>query len=327
METEKKKPEDNNSLKTTLGTLELASPLLTASGTSGSGNELDVLEQSRDIIDSLGAFVTKGVTLNARPGNPEIRVIETRSGLLNSIGLQNKGVKHFMEENLPALLNYKLPVIVNISAESVEEFGKLAAAICEHDKDRKIAGLEINVSCPNVKQGGLAFGINPKAVERIVKSVKKNAPKGVLILTKLTPNITDITAPARAAIAGGSDALSMINTLKGVAINVKTRKPYFANVVAGLSGPAIKPVGVSMVYECFGKIPECRAKKVPIVGIGGISTWQDAVEYILAGASAVGVGTAWFVYPEVFPQIHKGLSNFLKDNDLTLSRLIGMAHS
>ena len=318
--------ETNDILKTNLGALELRSPLLTASGTSGSGNEIDVLEKSRDIIDSLGAFVTKGVTLNARSGNPEIRVIETRAGLLNSIGLQNKGVKHFFQENLPALLNYSLPVIMNISAESIEEFEELSAAIAECDKDRKIAGLEINVSCPNVKEGGLAFGINPKAVEKVVKAVKKNTPKEMLILTKMTPNITDITSPAMAAIEGGTDALSMINTLKGVAINVKTRKPYFANVVAGLSGPAIKPVGVNMVYECFKKIPECRSKKVPIVGIGGISTWQDAAEYILAGASAVGVGTAWFVYPEVFPQIRKGLSDYLKENDLTVSRLIGMAH-
>jgi dihydroorotate dehydrogenase (NAD+) catalytic subunit len=315
-----------NRLKTRLGRLELRSPLLTASGTSGSGNELEVLDQSEAIIGSLGAFVTKGVSLNPRSGNPEIRVIETRTGLLNSIGLQNKGIKHFIKESLPELLNYQLPIIVNISAESVEGFGELAAAIAELDVDRKISGLEINVSCPNVKEGGLAFGINEKAVERIVKAVKKNAGKNTLIITKMTPNITDITVPAKAAIQGGTDALSMINTLKGVAINVKTRKPYFANVVAGLSGPAVKPVGISMVYDCFKKIPECRSKRVPIIGIGGISTWQDAAEYILAGASAVGIGTAWFVYPEVFPQIKEGLAGYLKKNSLTVDQLIGMAH-
>jgi dihydroorotate dehydrogenase (NAD+) catalytic subunit len=191
---------------------------------------------------------------------------------------------------------------------------------------KQIACLEINVSCPNVKEGGLAFGINPNSVENVVKAVKKNTRKDVLIITKMTPNITDITVPAKAAIEGGTDALSMINTLKGVAINIKTRKPYFANVVAGLSGPAIKPVGVSMVYECYKKIPECRTKKVPLIGIGGISTWQDAVEYILAGASAVGIGTAWFIYPEVFPQIKNGLSDYLKKNNLTMKHLIGAAH-
>jgi dihydroorotate dehydrogenase (NAD+) catalytic subunit len=192
----------------------------------------------------------------------------------------------------------------------------------------QIASLEINVSCPNIKEGGVQFGIDPCSVEKIVLVVKAAVPRGrdVTIITKMTPNITDVTVPARAAIAGGTDALSVINTLRGVAIDIKAQKPYFANVSAGLSGPAIKPIGLCMVWDCFEKIPECRSGKVPIIGIGGISTWEDVVEYILAGATAVGVGTAWFVYPQVFVEMHKGLMKYLTQRDTTVRKLIGKAH-
>ena len=309
-------------LQTTIGKLRLRSPLLTASGTSGSADELASLRAGKATAAALGAFVSKGVTRAPRQGNPEPRVIETRAGILNSIGLQNKGADRFLSEDLPKLRQYGLPIIVNISANTVEEYGALAARILEGSAD--VAGLEINVSCPNIKHGGVSFGIDPVAIEQIVRAVKKAGD--VTIITKLTPNITDITVAARAAIAGGTDALSMINTLRGVAIDIRAKKPYFANVAAGLSGPAIKPVGLCMVWDCFAKIPECRSRKVPIIGVGGISTWQDAVEYLLAGASAVQVGTAWFVYPEVFTEIHKGLVKYLEREKLTVRELVGRAH-
>ena len=314
-------------LETSIGKLLLRTPLLTASGTSGSADELGGLRQSQATIQVLGAFVTKGVTLEPRKGNPEPRVIETRAGLLNSIGLQNKGADRFLREDLPKLRHYGLPVIVNISANSVDEYGQLAARLLGSDGGQ-IASLEINVSCPNIKEGGVQFGIDPCSVEKIVSVVKAAIPHGrqVLVITKLTPNVTDITVPAKAAIAGGTDALSMINTLRGVAINIRTQEPYFANVSAGLSGPAIKPIGLCMVWDCFERIPECRSGKVPIIGIGGISTWEDVVEYILAGSTAVQVGTAWFVYPQVFVEMHKGLVKYLTQRDTTVRKLIGKAH-
>lgn len=310
-------------LQTTIGKLRLRSPLLTASGTSGSADELAALRAGKATAAALGAFVSKGVTLAPRQGNPEPRIIETRAGILNSIGLQNKGADRFLSEDMPKLRQYGLPVIVNISANTVEEYGALAARILEGSAD--VAGLEINVSCPNIKHGGISFGIDPVAIEQIVRVVKK-VGRDTTIITKLTPNITDITVAARAAIAGGTDALSMINTLRGVAIDIRAKKPYFANVAAGLSGPAVKPVGLCMVWDCFAKIPECRSRKVPIIGVGGISTWQDTVEYLLAGASAVQVGTAWFVYPDVFTEIHKGLVKYLEREKLTVRELVGRAH-
>ena len=314
-------------LETTIGQLRLRSPLLTASGTAGSADELAGFNNAAATAATLGAFVTKGVTLASRQGNPEPRIIETRAGILNSIGLQNKGAARFLSEDLPKLRHYGVPVIVNISANTVEEYGALASQLLAGDAGQ-IAGLEINVSCPNIKEGGVSFGIDPCAIEKIVTVVKAAVPRGrtVTIITKLTPNITDITVPAKAAIAAGTDALSMINTLRGVAIDIRGQKPHFANVSAGLSGPAVKPIGLCMVWDCFAKIPECRSRKVPIIGIGGISTWQDAVEYLLAGAAAVQVGTAWFVYPDVFVEMEKGLRKYLTTKNTTVSELTGQAH-
>ena len=314
-------------LETTIGQLRLRSPLLTASGTAGSADELAGFNNAAATAATLGAFVTKGVTLAPRQGNPEPRIIETRAGILNSIGLQNKGAARFLSEDLPKLRHYGVPVFVNISANTVEEYGALAGHLLAGDAGQ-IAGLEINVSCPNIKEGGVSFGIDPFAIEKIVTGVKAAVPRGraVTIVTKLTPNITDITVPAKAAIAAGTDALSMINTLRGVAIDIRSQKPHFANVSAGLSGPAVKPIGLCMVWDCFAKIPECRSRKVPIIGIGGISTWQDAVEYLLAGAAAVQVGTAWFVYPDVFVEMKNGLEKYLEREKLTVRDLIGKAH-
>jgi len=314
------------SLQVEINSLRLKSPLMTASGTSGHSNEIEGLKNSPNIISALGAFVTKGVTLEPRPGNPELRIVETRSGIINSIGLQNIGVEAFVKEELPGFLNIDLPIFVNIAANTVEEFGKLASFLSDNDLSQIIKGIEINVSCPNVKKGGLAFGIDPRQVERIVKTVKNRIDSRIIVITKLTPNVTDITLPARAAIEGGTDALSMINTLRAMAIDITTGRPYLGNKTGGLSGPAIRPVGVFMVYECFEKIPECNSKKVPIIGIGGISTWQDAIEYIMAGATSVGIGTAWFVNQNVFNGICNGIKIYLKKNGKSVSDLIGKAH-
>lgn len=315
-----------NKLSVQLKTLSLRTPLLTASGTSGTSGEIKILKNADRILKSLGAFVTKGVTMEPKKGNIELRVIETRTGLLNSIGLQNSGVRMFVKDELPKLLNYKLPIIVNISANSVEEFGDLSAYLMEHDTNEMIAGLEINVSCPNICAGGVAFGVDPKTVEKVVKAVRKPMRKGVVAITKLTPNVTDITQPAKGAIMGGTDILSMINTLRGMAINVHTGECYLGNKTGGLSGPAIKPIGVYMVYECFKSVPECRDKRVPIIGIGGISTWEDALEYIMAGATAVAVGTAWFVNNNVFADIRRGLDKYCAEEQTTITEKIGWIH-
>ncbi len=309
-----------------LNKLSLATPLLTASGTSGTSDEINELRNAAGIAGALGAFVTKGVTLEPRSGNRELRVVETRTGLLNSIGLQNSGAAVFVKDELPRLLTYNLPIIVNISAGSVEEFGALSEFLMEHDRSEVISGIEINVSCPNICAGGVAFGVDPRTVEKAVRAVCKPLRRDILTLTKLTPNVTDITEPAKGAIAGGTDALSMINTLRGMAINVHTGRYYLGNKSGGLSGPAIKPVGVNMVHECYRSIPECRRGKIPIVGIGGISTWEDVLEYIMAGATAVGIGTAWFVNIDVFAEIKKGLETYCKANSTTISEKVGCIH-
>jgi dihydroorotate dehydrogenase (NAD+) catalytic subunit len=314
-----------NPLGIKIGNLKLSSPLMTASGTSGHSNEIEVLQKSREILSSLGAFVTKGITLKSSRGNPEPRIVETRCGIINSIGLQNSGVKFFVQNELPLLVNFNLPVIVNISAGTVREFGEVASILSSSDPGEIISGIEINVSCPNIKEGGAAFGTDPRMVERIVKTVKKEIDSRITVITKLTPNVTDITVPARAAIAGGTDVLSMINTLRAMAIDIHTGRPFLGNKTGGLSGPAIKPVGVFMVYECFKKIPECRKRKIPIIGIGGISTWRDALEYMMAGATAVGIGTSGFVSPDVFNKVYSGIKKYVDSHNKKVSDYIGKA--
>ena len=314
------------SLQVTIRQLRLKSPLMTASGTSGHSNEIERLQNYPETLACLGAFVTKGVTLRPRMGNPEFRIVETRAGLLNSIGLQNEGVRLFVEKGLPGLLNFHLPIIVNISGATIDEFGEVAAYLSDSDLNHVISGIEINVSCPNMEKGGVVFGTDPKMVRRIVKTVKDKIDSRLLLITKLTPNVTDITLPARAAIDGGTDALSMINTLRGMAINVDTCEPCLGNITGGLSGPAIKPVGVFMVYECFRKIPECNKREIPIIGIGGVSNWADGLEYIMAGATAVGIGTSWFVNPDIFQTIYSGVETYVKKRGVNISDLIGKVH-
>jgi dihydroorotate dehydrogenase (NAD+) catalytic subunit len=314
----------NPSLEIRIKNLSMRSPIMTASGTSGSSDEMNKLQKRDAILKSLGAFVTKGVTLKPRKGNPDYRVIETRTGLLNSIGLQNSGAKTFMRKELPRLLNFNLPIIVNISANSIDGFKRLASYLKNNDNNEIISGIEINVSCPNIKEGGVAFGAKPRLVERVVKTVKREVGESILVITKLTPNVTDITLPAKAAIEGGTDVLSMINTIRGMAINIENHEPFLGNVYGGLSGPAIKPVGIFSVYQCYRNISECRRKQVPIIGIGGISNWRDAIEYIIAGATAIAVGTAWFINPTVFVDIAKGIEEYcVKNNIGDITKIVG----
>ncbi len=314
-------------LEISIKKLRLNTPIFTASGTSGSADEFGRLENEESIKKSLGAVVSKGVTLKAKSGNKPPRLIPTNnSGLVNSIGLQNKGAKRFLSEELPLISNYGLPVFVNISANTIDEFGRLAGYLIDTEGGNLIRGIEINVSCPNIKEGGVIFGTNPKAVERVVKAVQRRVEGRVIVVTKLTPNVTDITESAKAAINGGTDVLSMINTLRALVIDIDAKKPLLGNIYGGLSGPAIKPVGLAMVYQCFDKISECKKKKIPIIGIGGISNWKDALEYIMAGATAVGVGTALFDNLNVFGEIKKGLQDYLEEESTTIKALVGKAH-
>jgi dihydroorotate dehydrogenase (NAD+) catalytic subunit len=307
---------------------------MTASGTWGHSNEIDILHESdrKQILDSLGAFVTKGITLKPRRGNPGLRIVETQRGLLNSIGLQNEGAGVFVTSEMPMLLKYKLPIIVNISADTIEQFGELAGYLDSHNSSKLIEGIEINVSCPNIKEGGIAFGVNPKCIKKIVSTVKKKISNSITVITKLTPNVSDIVPLARAAIEGGTDVISMINTVRGMAIDITSQKPFLGDIkeglygIGGLSGPAVKPIGILMVYECFRKIPECRNREIPIIGIGGISYWQDALEYIMAGATAIGIGTAWIVRPSAVVDIHNDLDEYLGSNKIQISDMIGKAN-
>jgi len=271
-------------LSVNVGGIAMKNPVMTASGTFGYG------EEYADFVDihQLGALVVKGITLKPRAGNPSPRIIETPAGMLNAIGLQNVGVEEFIGKKLPYLADFDVPVIVNINGEKVSDYAQIAERL---DDVKGIAGLEINISCPNVDCGGMYFGIDPNLTRQVVASVRENTKLPLIV--KLSPNVTDITEIASAAESAGTDALSLINTLLGMAIDTKTRRPMLANVTGGLSGPAIKPVAVRMVWQTY------KAVNIPIVGMGGITTAEDATEFIIAGATAVAVGTANFVNPKV----------------------------
>ena len=276
--------------------ISMKTPVMGASGTFGFGLEYaDFLD-----IDNIGAIISKGITPLPRPGNPGVRVAETPAGMLNCIGLENPGVDAFKRDILPEVSRHSTPLIVNISAGTAEEYGELAAKL---DVDG-VAALEVNISCPNVKEGGIAFGQDPKAVEAITREVKKYAKQPVIM--KLSPNVTDITEMAKAAEAGGADVLSLINTLTGMKIDINRRTFAVANRTGGLSGPAVKPVAVRMVYQV------AQAVKLPIIGMGGIMNADDAIEFILAGASAVAVGTANFHNPYATEEIVKGIDAYME---------------
>lgn len=292
----------------TLAGVELKNPVMTASGTFGSGAEYSEFVD----LNRLGAVVTKGVANVPWPGNPTPRVTETASGMLNAIGLQNPGIDLFCKRDIPFLKQYDTKIVVNVCGKSTEDY----CEVVERLADVPVDLLEINVSCPNVKEGGIAFGQNPKALEAITKEVKKYAKQPIIM--KLSPNVTDITEMARAAEAGGADILSLINTLTGMKIDIYRRAFALANKTGGMSGPAVKPVAVRMVYQV------AQAVSLPIIGMGGIATAEDALEFIMAGATAVSVGTANFFNPYATVEIAEGIENFMREQHVEdIHELIG----
>lgn len=294
--------------KVNLAGVELKNPVMTASGTFGSGAEYSEFYD----LGELGAVVTKGVANVPWPGNPTPRIAETYGGMINAIGLQNPGIDVFCERDIPFLKKYDTKIIVNVCGKTTEDYCAVVERLAEEDVDM----LEINISCPNVKEGGIAFGQDPKAVEDITKEVKKRAKQPVIM--KLSPNVTDITEMARAAEAGGADVLSLINTLTGMKIDIHRRTFAVANKTGGMSGPAVKPVAVRMVYQV------ANAVKVPIIGMGGIATADDAMEFILAGATAVSVGTANFYNPYAARDVARGIEEYMRKYQVDdINTLIG----
>ena len=294
--------------KVNLAGVELKNPVMTASGTFGSGAEYSEFYD----LGELGAVVTKGVANVPWPGNPTPRIAETYGGMINAIGLQNPGIDVFCQRDIPFLKKYDTKIIVNVCGKTTEDYCQVVERLAEEDVDM----LEINISCPNVKEGGIAFGQDPKAVEAITREVKKRAKQPVIM--KLSPNVTDITEMARAAEAGGADVLSLINTLTGMKIDIHRRTFAVANKTGGMSGPAVKPVAVRMVYQV------ANAVKVPIIGMGGITTADDAMEFILAGATAVSVGTANFFNPYAARDVTKGIEEYMRKYQVEdINTLIG----
>ncbi len=296
-------------LRVNIGSLELANPVMTASGTFGYAREFENLMDLR----RLGAVIVKGISLHPRDGNPPPRIAETACGMLNAIGLQNVGVDRFIREKMPYLATLGVPVIVNILGDSLEEYGEITARLAGVPG---MAGIEVNISCPNVAKGGVAFGTDPQMAAAATAAVKARA--AVPVMVKLSPNVTDITVIARAVEDAGADSVSLINTLIGMAINLKSRRPALANICGGLSGPAIKPVALRMVYQV------AAAVKIPVIGIGGITCATDALEFLLAGATAVQIGTANFVNPAVSEEVVDGIAAYLRAEKLpSVQALIG----
>ena len=294
--------------KVKLAGVELKNPVMTASGTFGSGMEYGEFVD----LNSLGAVVTKGVANVPWAGNPTPRIAEVYGGMLNAIGLQNPGIDIFVKRDIPFLRQYDTRIVVNVCGRTAEDYLEVVERLGEEPVDL----LEINISCPNVKEGGIAFGQDPKAVEAITRAVKSRARQPVIM--KLSPNVTDIGEMARAAEAGGADGLSLINTLTGMKIDIKRRSFVLANKTGGMSGPAIKPVAVRMVYQA------ACAVKLPIIGMGGIATAEDALEFIMAGATAVSVGTANFLNPYATVEIVEGIRQYMTDNGVKdIKELVG----
>lgn len=296
-------------LSVDIGGVMLKNPVMTASGTFGYGIEFE------DVVDlnSLGGIIVKGLSLNPSKGNPPPRIVETACGMLNAIGLENVGIKAFIDKKLPLLKKFNTPVFINIYGKTENDYAELAK-VANDSED--IAGMEINISCPNVSAGGLAFGVDPFCAAGVVSAVRKNTDKPLMV--KLTPNVTDVVVVAKSVEDAGADSVSLINTLTGMAIDVDSRKPKLANVVGGLSGPAIKPVALRMVFQV------ARAVKIPVVGIGGIMNATDALEFIIAGATAIQVGTASFVDPGVTGNIVTGIQDYLIANNIAdISELRG----
>ncbi len=296
-------------LKVNIGSLEIANPVMTASGTFGYAREFENLMN----LHRLGAVIVKGISLYPRHGNPPPRIVETSCGMLNAIGLQNVGVDRFISEKMSYLENLNVPVIVNILGDSLDEYEEITARLAGVPG---VAGIEVNISCPNVKKGGVAFGTDPAMAAAVTAAVKSKAD--VPVMVKLSPNVSDVAVIAQAVEEAGADSLSLINTLIGMAIDLKTKRPALANVIGGLSGPAIKPVALRMVYQV------AQAVSIPVIGIGGIETAEDALEFMVAGATAVQIGTANFVNPRASEEVIDGITAYATDEKLpTISSIIG----
>lgn len=294
-------------MRVAIGGLQLRNPVMTASGTFGYAREFASLVD----LNRLGAIIVKGISLQPRPGNPPPRIIETACGMLNAIGLENVGVEKFITEKLPYLRQLDTPVIVNILGDSIGDYVDLAARL---DQAQGIAALEVNISCPNVKKGGVAFGTDASMAAAVTSGIRQATKLPVIV--KLSPNVTDVTLIARAVEDAGADGVSLINTLLGMAIDIRSRKPRLANIVGGLSGPAIKPVALRMVWQT------ARAVSIPVIGIGGIGTTEDALEFLMAGATAVQVGTANFYQPTAATDIVTGLEQYVHDLGLDSIRTV-----
>ena len=288
-------------LSVDLAGVALSNPLMTASGTCGYADEYS------DFVDleELGAFVTKSITVAPRKGNEYPRVVETRAGMLNAIGLANVGLKAFLAEKVPLLKNLNLPVFVNVAGTTLEDYTAVAEAL---EGVEIVKGCELNISCPNVKAGGIQFGVDPQAVEAITAEIKKVCHNKILIV-KLSPNVSDITSTARAAVNGGADALRLLNTFTAMAIDIETRRPILANRTGGLSGPAIRPVAVYIVHRAYREV--AKSAGIPIIGMGGIQYARDAIEFLLAGATGLAVGTSLFVDPRCIVNIKQGIADYL----------------
>ncbi len=303
---------DKPNLEVEIAGIKLKNPVMTASGTFGYGQEYTPFVD----LNRLGAIILKGITLKPKAGNPPRRVIETPSGMLNAIGLQNVGVEVLIKEKLPYLKKFNTPVIINISGDTMEEYVKLAGILGEVSAEMGVSGLEINISCPNVKKGGMAWGTDAKETYKIVSSIRKATTLPLIV--KLTPNVTDIKIIAQAAEEAGADALSLINTLVGMVVDIDSRRPKLANVSGGLSGPAVKPMALWMVWQVFQTV------SIPVIGIGGIIKVEDALEFIIAGARAIEIGTANFVNPRVTVEIIKGIEKYLIENSIEdVEKLVG----
>ena len=306
---DKKKIKTNVNMAVQIGSLKIKNPVMTASGTFGYGEEYaDYVN-----LNMLGAIVVKGLSLKPRLGNPPPRIMETAGGMLNAVGLQNIGVEAFIAEKLPYLKKFDVAVIVNIYGETYAEYSKVAAKL---SSVKGVHALEVNVSCPNVKKGGLSFGSDPKAAAEVTRRVK--AETNLPVIVKLTPNVTDIAAVAEAVEKAGADAVSLINTLSGMSIDLKTRTPHLKNITGGLSGPAIKPIALRMVWQVIQRV------SIPVMGIGGIMTAEDALEFLILGAKAVQIGTANFINPRATLDVIEGIQNYMIDNKMKdINEIIG----
>lgn len=285
-----------------IGGIEIKNPVMTASGTFGYASEFDELID----LNRLGAIVVKGLSLEPSRGNPPPRIVETPCGMLNAIGLENVGLAAFVKEKLPFLRRLHTPIFVNVYGKSTKEYTELAARLEDIDG---VSGIEVNISCPNVKSGGMAFGAYPESAAEVVRAIRKQTTKPLMV--KLSPNVTDITEIAKSVEGEGADSISLINTITGMAIDIETRRPKIANITGGLSGPAIKPVALRMVWQV------AQTVDVPVVGIGGIMTAKDALEFLIAGAVAVQIGTANFINPHATTDIIDGIETFLMERNIS----------